>query len=146
MPYIRIAKIPEHPIASLSTYGKYDDRINNPISIHGMLCRCKYLKNNEQTIPARAPTNKLAKKNMKNFPHPPRIAYPIYNSPSCISSYICSAVFDRAIAAASLSVDSPNTIVNIASLTLSALKIEIVATGSTALMKNPNYRLCKYSK
>lgn len=32
------------------------------------------------------------------------------------------------------------------SFTLRALKIEIVATGSTAEIKKPNYRLSKYSK
>jgi len=42
------------------------------------------------------------------------------------------------MAAASFSIDSPNTSVKIDSFTFSDQKIEIVATGSTAEMKNPN--------
>lgn len=47
----------------------------------------------------------------------------------------------KAIATASFNTASPNTIINSNSVTLSCLKIDIVATGSIAEMKHPNYKL-----
>ena len=49
------------------------------------------------------------------------------------------------MAAASFRVDSPNTIVKMLLLTFRDLNIDIVATGSTADMKNPNCSDSRYS-
>lgn len=74
------------------------------------------------------------------------MASPYLISPSCFNySYSFFAVFDKAIAEASFNVLSPNTMKNIYEFTLRALKIEIVATGSIAEIKNPNSKLVRNS-
>jgi len=87
------------------------------------------------------------KKYTINWPKALTTASPYLISPSCLSySYSYFAVFDRAIAEASFNVLSPNTIKKIYEFTFNARKIDIVATGSIAEMKNPNSKLVKNSK